>query len=77
MWEKIKDIFSSIRACIEFLFMEPTIVLWLVSFVFSPLALIIGGIMFCFNVAMWSTFVITGLGLLALFVLISLWWYFF
>ena len=77
MWEKIKDIFSEIFALIELLFMEPTLVLWVISLILSPLALIVGGIMFCFNVAMWSTFVITGLVLLALFVLISLWWYFF
>ena len=77
MWEKIKDIFSTIIACIELLFMEPTLVLWVISLILSPLALIVGGIMFCFNVAMWSTFVITGLVLLALLAVISLWWYFF
>ena len=77
MWEKIKDIFSTIIACIELLFMEPTLVLWVIALILSPLALIVGGIMFCFNVAMWSTFVITGLVLLALLAVISLWWYFF
>ena len=77
MWEKIKDIFSEIFALIELLFMEPTLVLWVISFILSPLALIVGGIMFGFNVAMWSTFVIAGLVLLALLAVISLWWYFF
>ena len=77
MWEKIKDIYSTIVACIELLIMEPTLVLWVISLILSPLTLIIGGVMFCFNVAIWSTFVITGLIALALLVLISLWWYFF
>lgn len=77
MWEKIKDIFSSIFACIELLFMEPFLVLWIISIILAPLSLLIGGIMFCFNVAMWSTFVIVGLALLALLTLITLWWYFF
>ena len=77
MLEKIKDIFSGIVACIELLFMEPTLVLWVISLILSPLSLIVGAVLFCFNVAMWSTFVITGLVLLALVALITLWWYFF